>query len=347
MLYDGFMETLNSLFSGIISEALASFSAPSRITGDNVYQQADAKALTLVDRMVERLALPGSGISGIGHLSALLEKARAGSACLLLLEHYSNLDLPNLSYLLRKEGPAGAEINDALLAIAGMKLNEENPAVAVFSSAYTRIVICPSRSASGGTEPEHAGTERSETEQSETERAEHERAEHERAEHEHAEHERAERLRMISINRAAMRKLEELKRTGRLVLIFPSGTRYRPWDPTSKRGVREIDSYIKTFDYMCFAALNGEVMHVRQGGMLDDFVSEDVLRFTVSAPVSCAGFRREVREAADKSGVEDKKQAVADAIMARLEAMHNEAEKHRAPVPPSPASGKGAPPSVH
>jgi glycerol-3-phosphate O-acyltransferase len=313
------METLNSLFSGIISEALASFSAPSRITGDNVYQQADAKALTLVDRMVERLALPGSGISGIGHLSALLEKARAGSACLLLLEHYSNLDLPNFSYLLRKEGPAGAEVNDALLAIAGMKLNEENPAVAVFSSAYTRIVICPSRSASGGTEPEHAETEHAGTEQSETERAEHERAEHEHAE----------RLRMISINRAAMRKLEELKRTGRLVLIFPSGTRYRPWDPTSKRGVREIDSYIKTFDYMCFAALNGEVMHVRQGDMLDDFVSEDVLRFTVSPPCSCADFRREAREAADKAGAEDKKQAVADAIMARLDAMHNEAEKER------------------
>jgi glycerol-3-phosphate O-acyltransferase len=67
--------------------------------------------------------------------------------------------------------------------------------------------------------------------------------------------------------------------------------------------------------------------------MLDDFVSEDVLRFTVSAPVSCAGFRREVREAADKSSVEDKKQAVADAIMARLEAMHNEAEKHRLCAP--------------
>jgi glycerol-3-phosphate O-acyltransferase len=303
MLYDGFMETLNSLFSGIISEALASFSAPSRITGDNVYQQADAKALTLVDRMVERLALPGSGISGIEHLSALLEKARAGSACLLLLEHYSNLDLPNFSYLLRKAGHAGAKINDSLLTIAGMKLNEENPAVAVFSSAYTRIVICPSRSAIGGEETENA------------------------------EHKNAERLRMISINRAAMRKLEELKRTGRLVLIFPSGTRYRPWDPTSKRGVREIDSYIKTFDYMCFVALNGEVMHVRQGDMLDDFVSEDLLRFTVSPPCSCADFRREAREAADKAGAEDKKQAVADAIMVRLEAMHNEAEKHRLCAP--------------
>jgi glycerol-3-phosphate O-acyltransferase len=309
MLYDGFMETLNSLFSGIISEALASFSAPSRITGDNVYQQADAKALTLVDRVVARLALPGSGISGIEHLSALLEKAHTGSACLLLLEHYSNLDLPNFSYLLRQAGPAGAEINDALLAIAGMKLNEENPAVAVFSSAYTRIVICPSRSATGGGETEHAGREDTGTEQTERENAE--------------------RLRMISINRAAMRKLEELKRTGRLVLIFPSGTRYRPWDPTSKRGVREIDSYIKTFDYMCFVALNGEVMHVRQGDMLDDFVSEDLLRFTVSPPCSCADFRREVREAADKAGAEDKKQAVADAIMARLEAMHNEAEKPR------------------
>jgi glycerol-3-phosphate O-acyltransferase len=292
------METLSSLFSETIKKAL-SFAAPTYITGGNVYQEADKRALALVDSMVERLALPGSGINGIDNLYKLLQKARGGSACLLLLEHYSNMDLPQFSYLLRKEDPRGAEINDALISIAGMKLNEENPAIAVFSGGYTRIIICPSlphSDASGGVD---------------------------------AEKEKAEYLRMININRSAMRKLEELKHTGRIVLLFPAGTRYRPWDPSSKRGVREIDSYIKSFDYMCLAALNGEVMHIRQGVMIDDFVSEDILRITVSPIISCGEFREKTQFEAEKAGIEDKRQAVVDAIMRQLEKMHNDAEPER------------------
>ncbi|MDR1149637.1 MAG: 1-acyl-sn-glycerol-3-phosphate acyltransferase [Spirochaetaceae bacterium] len=297
------METLSSLFSGTIKKALSFFAAPNHITGDNVYQEADKRALALVDSMVERLALPGSGITGMDNLYELLQKARGGSACLLLLEHYSNMDLPQFSYLLRKEGPMGAEINDALISIAGMKLNEENPAIAVFSGGYTRIIICPSLPHNGAADGAHAGVD--------------------------AEKEKSEYLRMININRSAMRKLEELKHTGRIVLLFPAGTRFRPWDPASKRGVREVDSYIKSFDYMCFVALNGEIMHIRQGGMIDDFVSEDMLRITVSPIISCGEFRAKTQLEAEKAGVEDKRQAVVDAIMRRLEIMHNDVEPER------------------
>jgi glycerol-3-phosphate O-acyltransferase len=292
------METLSSLFSETIKKALSLFAAPTHITGGNVYQEADKRALALVDSMVERLALPGSGVTGMDNLYELLQKARSGSACLLLLEHYSNMDLPQFSYLLRKEDPRGGEINDALISIAGMKLNEENPAIAVFSGGYTRIIICPNHpgSAAGSVDTEK---------------------------------EKSEYLRMININRSAMRKLEELKHTGRIVLLFPAGTRYRPWDPGSKRGVREVDSYIKNFDYMCLAALNGEVMHIRQGEMIDDFVSEDVLRITVSPVISCGEFREKTQLEAEKAGVTDKRQAVVDAIMRRLEIMHNDAEPAR------------------
>ncbi|MDR0409852.1 MAG: 1-acyl-sn-glycerol-3-phosphate acyltransferase [Spirochaetaceae bacterium] len=310
------METLSSLFSDTIQSAISLFRAPTYITGDNVYQEADKRALALVDSMVERLALPGSGLSGIDNLYELLQKARGGSSCLLLLEHYSNMDLPQFSYLLRKEDPRGAEINDALISIAGMKLNEENPAIAVFSGGYTRIIICPSRVKDGT--PAGADTEK----------------------------EKAERLRMININRSAMRKLEELKRTGRIVLLFPAGTRYRPWDTGSKRGVREVDSYIKNFDYMCLVALNGEVLHIRQGGMIDDFVSEDVLRITASPMISCGEFREKALLEAAKSGVEDKRQAVVDAVMRELDIMHNEAEMERQKIDGSSAKDQCEPPLV-
>jgi glycerol-3-phosphate O-acyltransferase len=240
--------------------------------------------------MVEDKILPGSGLDGFDNLKDLFAKAKAGKSCLLLPEHYSNLDLSLISYLVSKAGDGGEEISHAIIAIAGMKLNEDNPVVSAFASAYTRIVIYPSRSLQG------------------------------------LENNRAEIVRSNAINRAAMKKLQEIKNRGRLILIFPSGTRYRAWDPTSKQGVGEVDSYIKTFDYMCLVAINGEVLKVNQGDMLDDIVVNDVVRVSVSPVLSCAEFRERV--IAEKKA-EDKKQAVADAIMAELEKMHIEGEQRR------------------
>jgi glycerol-3-phosphate O-acyltransferase len=173
-----------------------------------------------------------------------------------------------------------------------MKLTEENPVVAAFASAYTRLVIYPSRSLQG-LDPEK---------------------------------DKNEIQRSASINRAATRALIRIKETGGMVLVFPSGTRYRPWDPSSKRGVREIDSYLRLFDYMCPVAINGEVLHVRQGDMMEDYVSRDLVRLTVGPVKSCSEFRNAIRA---QEGVEDKKQAVVDAAMAMLEEMHLAAEEKR------------------
>ncbi|MDR3343657.1 MAG: 1-acyl-sn-glycerol-3-phosphate acyltransferase [Treponema sp.] len=296
------METLNSAFRDIIKQAVSLSKPATVITEHNVYQPGAEEVLPLLDKMIDTLILPGSGISGMEHLQALRDKAISGNSCLLLLEHYSNLDLPVFSYLLRKA--QGGDIAHALVAIAGMKLNEASPVVAAFTGAYTRIVIYPSRSLHGLD----------------------------------SEKDKAEKIRSIGINRAAMKALNDIKSKGNLVLVFPSGTRYRPWDPSTKKGVREIDSYIKSFDYMSLVAINGELLHVRQGDMMDDFTCQDVVRFTAGPVLSCADFRNAVH-VEDKAavGIEDKKQAVADAIMARLEAMHLEAEKDRekllAPAP--------------
>jgi glycerol-3-phosphate O-acyltransferase len=295
------METLNTLFSEQIKQVVKLSKSLTVITEHNVYQQGADDILPFLDQMVDTLILPGSGLDGMEHLEDLLSKAEAGASCLLLPEHYSNLDLSLFSSMVRKEGGRGADIARALVAVAGMKLNEDNPVVAAFASAYTRIVIYPSRSLVGLD----------------------------------GEKDRAEIVRSNAINRAAMKALMEIKTKGKLILLFPSGTRYRSWDPSTKRGVREIDSYIKSFDYMCLVAINGEVLHVRQGDMMDDAVSRDLVRITASPVLSCADFRDKVRagieeQAARNSAVvEDKKQAVADAIMARLETMHIEAEAKR------------------
>ncbi|MDR1099751.1 MAG: 1-acyl-sn-glycerol-3-phosphate acyltransferase [Treponema sp.] len=287
------METLTTAFGNQIKMAVSRSTVSTVVTEQNVYQEGNRNVLPLLDEMVEYLILPGSGVDGMENLEDLFAKAESGKSCLLCLEHYSNLDLSIFSRLVRKGGGRGETISDAVIAIAGMKLNEDNPVVAALAGAYTRIVIYPSRSLQGLD----------------------------------AEKNQAEIIRSNSINRAAMRALNDLKHQGKLILVFPSGTRYRPWDPATKKGVREIDSYLRSFDYMCCVALNGEVLHVREGDMMDDWVSRDLVRVTAGPVLSCAEFREKAR--AETAATDDKKQAAADALMTELEKLHIEAEKKR------------------
>jgi glycerol-3-phosphate O-acyltransferase len=289
------VDTLSTAFGGNIKQAMRLSKTAAVITEHNVYQEGQADILPFLDKMVETLALPGSGVEGFENLEELLAKAESGKSCLLLLEHYSNMDLSTFSYFVRKAGGRGADIDRAVVAIAGMKLNEDNPGVAAFASAYTRLVIYPSRS----------------------------------LQHLDAEKDHAEIVRSNSINRAAMKALNDIKVKGKLILVFPSGTRYRPWDPSTKKGVREIDSYLRSFDYLCHVAMNGVLLNVRQGDMLDDSVSRDIIRITVGPVLSCAEFRERARAKAEAAGIEDKKQAAVDAVMAELEVMHIAAEEKR------------------
>jgi glycerol-3-phosphate O-acyltransferase len=286
------METLTTAFGEQIKAALSRSTVSTVVTEQNVYQEGNRNILPLLDEMVETLILPGSGVDGMENLEELLAKAESGKSCLLCLEHYSNMDLSIFSLLVRKAGGRGQDIADALVSIAGMKLNEDNPVVAAFAGAYTRLVIYPSRSLQGLD----------------------------------AEKDKAEIIRSNAINRAAMKALTELKTQGKLVLVFPSGTRYRSWDPSTKKGVREMDSYIRSFDYMCGVALNGLVLHVRQGDMMDDSVSRDLVRVTAGPVIACAEFREKARAAAEGT---DKKQAAVDALMAELEKLHCAAEEKR------------------
>jgi len=289
------METFTTVFKEQIKKAMSLSKVSTVITSDNVYQEGDETILPIFDNMIDPLMLPGSGVDGMENLEELFAKAKSGKSCLLLLEHYSNFDLSIITRLVRKAGPKGKEIADAIVAIAGMKLNEDNPVVAAFASAYTRIVIYPSRSLHGMDE----------------------------------EKKKIEVPRSMAINRAAMKTLETVKKQGKIILLFPSGTRYRPWDPSTKKGVREIDSYIHTFDYMCCVALNGLLLIVQKTDMVNDIVTSDIVRVTAGPVCSCAEFRKEARAKADAAGIEDKKQAVVDEIMAELERLHNKAEDKR------------------
>jgi len=285
--------TLTTAFGDQIKRVLKVSKVPTVVTENNVYQEGDPNVLSILDEMVNHLILPGSGLDGMIHLEDLMEKAESGKACLLLVEHYSNFDLSIVSLFTRMAGGRGKDISDSIIAISGVKLNEDNPVVAAFTGAYTKIVICPSRSI-----------------------------------HElDPEKDKEEILRSNAINHAAMKSLIRHKYKGNLVLVFPSGTRYRSWDPESKKGVREIDSYIRSFDYMCFVTINGEILHVQKTDMMNDAVSNDIIRVTVGPVTECKKFRDNILALA--ANEENKKQAVADAIMDELEKMHVAAEAER------------------
>jgi len=285
--------TLNTVFGDQIRRVIKASKTPTHITEENVYQEGDPNVLSILDEMVNYLLLPESGLDGMDNLEELFAKAESGKSCLLLVEHYSNMDLSIVSLLTRMAGGRGQEIGNSIIAISGMKLNEDNPVVAAFTGAYSKIVICPSRSLQE-LDPEK---------------------------------DKDEILRGNAINRAAMKAIIRHKYKGKLILVFPSGTRYRPWDPSSKKGVRDIDSYVRSFDYLCFAAINGEVLHVQQTDMMNDAVSEDIIRVTIGPVISCEEFRENVLAKLPEE--DDKKQAVADQIMAELEKIHVTAEAKR------------------
>lgn len=293
------MDSIRERYLSLISRMVASTKAQSQVSDNDVYQQGIEALLPSIDTILEDHLLPGSRIDGLEHIAELYEYARRGEPCLLLLEHYSNFDLPAFHYLLRKSGPEGQKIANDIVAIAGIKLNESNPMVNAFTRAYTRIVIFPSRSIEiikkNLKDPNKLYREIA---------------------------------RSVAINHAAMKTLSQVRESGKIILVFPAGTRYRPWDPNSKRGVREIASYIKSFSKFCLVAVNGNILRINPSGeMEEDLLHQDRLVYTAAPVEDCKALIAHVKE--EHHFRDDKKQEIVDHLMGTLEEMHEKAETTR------------------
>lgn len=289
------MQPVSTLYKSSIMQMLQKSWGAMTITPENVYQPGNPAILPYIDTMIKDHLTEGSGIHNMENLVKLSKLASEGKSCLLLVEHYSNFDLPVFHYLLRQAGVGGEQAAQKLIAIAGYKLNETNPVVTAFSEAYSRIVIYPSRSieALKGKVSEDNFN--------------------------------AELQKSNSINQASLKKLNEIKISDKLILVYPSGTRYRPWDPSTKRGVREIDSYIRSFDYMCLISMNGGILFINpEGEMHEDHIGQGKVIFDVSEPLKCADFRDSVKTGLTDG--QDRKQAIVDTVMKRLDEMHEAAE---------------------
>ena len=264
------------------------------ITENNVHKLENPHIRAILEASVQKLLLEGSHLYPKQHITEFLNAVKAGKKGIILSEHYSNLDLPVFLYLMEQTGEDGKELAHRTIAMAGMKLTEEDPLIAGLTEGYERIVIYPSRTLAGITDPQQLEEEMK---------------------------------RSRSINIASMRTLEEVRKEGKAVLVYPAGTRYRPGKPETKRGVREIDSYIRTSDVMMLVSINGNCLRISEdsSNMLNDIVCQDKVVIEVSPVIDCAEFRERAKQRC--SDGDDKKQAVVDLVMEELEIMHNRNEK--------------------
>ena len=263
------------------------------ITEDNVHKLKNPHIRAILESAVQKLLLEGSELYPKQHITDFLQAVKAGKKGIILSEHYSNLDLPIFLYLMEQTGHDGKELAHRSIAMAGMKLTEEDPLIAGLTEGYERIVIYPSRTLAGITDPQQLEEEMK---------------------------------RSRSINIASMRTLEEVRKEGKVIIVYPAGTRYRPGKPETKRGVREIDSYIRTSDVMMLVSINGNCLRISDdpSNMLGDIVCQDKVVIEVSPVIDCTEFRERAKKRCADG--DDKKQAVVDLVMEELEVMHTRNE---------------------
>jgi glycerol-3-phosphate O-acyltransferase len=285
------MQTIREIYGDIARQMVENSRQPHRVDETAIYQEGNLDNRRLIDGILDELLLPGSALYHFEHLSMLYDYAQAGSSGLILMEHYSNFDVPVLYYFLERQNQKGKSIAESVVSVAAMKLNEESRFVLAFTESYSRIVIYPQRSLDKLEDPE-------------------------------------EERRARAFNHRAVREMVRCKNEGKLVLMFPTGTRYRPHDPDTKRVLNAVDSYMKSFDYVVFVGIAGNALRVNPSGeMAEDFPVKDVVTFTASPPVDSREFRNRYRQAAADG--EDPKRAVARGVEVEFARLHVEAEDYR------------------
>ena len=293
---------LKEAYGNVFAEMTKLSKAAAKIDETQVYEEANLETRKYMKKILDDNFLPESGLRNVENFKAFYDAiTKEGKSGLILMEHYTNLDLPGILYLLEKHGePWSIDLASRIVAVAGMKLNESNIAVRAFTEGFTRVVIYPTRSLSAVEEKEISEEEKI-----------------------------AEAQRARKINFAAMRAMDSCKKRGQAILVFPSGTRYRPGKPETKRGLREIDSYLRLFDCMILVSINGNCLRINPENpddMLADIVEQDVITLTASPVINCKEFRNEVLSALPEDD-EDPKQKTVDKVMEILDEIHQQVEE--------------------
>lgn len=293
--------TLKEKFGDLFAEMVAHSKAAAKIDETKVYEEANPEMRKYMFKLLDDTFSADSGLGNLENFKDFYEKVvKKGKSGLILMEHYTNLDLPAIIYLLQKVGePWADDFASRIVAVAGMKLNEASAGVRAFTEGFTRVVIYPTRSLNA---VEAKGISQEEL--------------------------KAEEQKARKINFAAMRAMDACKKRGQMILVFPSGTRYRPGKPETKRGLREIDSYLRLFDYMLLVGINGNCLRINPDNpddMLEDILEPGKVTLTAHPVLDCKKFREDVLSSLP-SDESDPKQKTVDQVMQILDEIHNQVE---------------------
>lgn len=293
---------LKEAYGKYFKEMLTHSHAPDIIDETNVYQEANQTLQKYMELVLEENCATGSGLGNVENFKAFYDAVvKDGKKGLILMEHYSNIDLPAIIYLLKKRDEDWAkDFSKRIVAVAGLKLNEADESVKIWAEGFSRVVIYPTRSLDK-IEGE-ANASKAEIE--------------------------AEEAKARKINFAAMRAMDACKKRGQVILVFPSGTRYRPGHPETKRGLREIDSYLRLFDIMLLVSINGQPLKINMEtpeDMLSDYIAPEKMVLTAHDVIECKKFRNDVLSSLPENE-SDPKQKIIDRVMEVLETQHNAVE---------------------
>ena len=293
--------TLKEKFGDLFAEMVAHSKAAAKIDETKVYEEANPEMRKYMFKLLDDTFSADSGLGNLENFKDFYEKVvKQGKSGLILMEHYTNLDLPAIIYLLQKVGePWADDFASRIVAVAGMKLNEASAGVRAFTEGFTRVVIYPTRSLNA---VEAKGISQEEL--------------------------KAEEQKARKINFAAVRAMDACKKRGQMILVFPSGTRYRPGKPETKRGLREIDSYLRLFDYMLLVGINGNCLRINPDNpddMLEDILEPGKVTLTAHPVLDCKKFREDVLSSLP-SDESDPKQKTVDQVMQILDEIHNQVE---------------------
>lgn len=237
-----------------------------KITPANVFQEGIRHNYDLFIELVDRLMLPGSRVEGAKYLTKALSLIEHKKSILFLMKHVGNFDVPCFYSLLSRGGAPYQDILDRIVFIAGRKLNEDSMFVKTYTEIFSRLVIVPNREIP----QETPGESPEQTSHRETVIKE-----------------------ASLINRAALRMMIQLKKEGRIIVLFPMGGRPKPW--LKEKGVKETTSYMKLFDYVNFIEMKGNLMPVGKD-MTEESPQRDKIVFVISEPVLTKTYLEESRK---------------------------------------------------
>jgi glycerol-3-phosphate O-acyltransferase len=250
------------------------------ITPDNVVQWARRNLQPSIAGICRRLLLPGSGLVGVENLVELSGLAANGSSCIVCLNHRSNLDVPTLYVLL--EDHHKSELFHRIIWIAGRKLQEDMGLTPMLVQGVNRVVVTPT----SWMTKHHSEVEI------------------------HAAHQ---------VNIAAHRAIHELRSQGWVFGLFPAGTRIRPHDKSTTRAIEETDSYVKNFEFMVLARIDGCTLPVtRDRDLTHETPTLDRMRYTFGKVQRTIDWRT---NAARRFADLPQRAASAEAIMQDIEAL--------------------------